>query len=337
MKNPNGYGSVVKLSGNRRNPYCARKTVGWNDKGYPNYKVIGYYPTRQEAMISLAEYNRNPYDIDLSKITMKELFERWSKRDFPKMAKSTASSHKSAFKHAAFLHDIPYKKIKAYQMQEVIDGCGYGYATQGAIKNLFGQLDRYALELDIISKCNSYLIHAAPIPPSSKVPFTEEEINAVWEVANEPYADTILMLLYTGFRISELLSLETAKINLEENYFQGGTKTKAGKDRIVPIHHRILDMVKARMQENNKYLITWNDKKITSAQYYTIWKSFMTKLGMKHTPHECRHTFRTRLDSAGANKVCIDLMMGHKSKEVGERIYTHKSIQELARALELVT
>ena len=37
MKNPNGYGSVVKLSGNRRKPFCARKTSGWNEKGHPIY------------------------------------------------------------------------------------------------------------------------------------------------------------------------------------------------------------------------------------------------------------------------------------------------------------
>ena len=62
----------------------------------------------------------------------------------------------------------------------------------------------------------------------------------------------------------------------------------------------------------------------------------MKQLGIDKTPHECRHTFRSRLDSAGANKVCIDLMMGHKSKEVGERIYTHKTIQELKDAMEMI-
>ena len=64
MKNPNGYGSVVKLSGNRRKPFTARKTTGWNDKGHPIYLTIGYYATRQEGLIALAEYNRNPYDIE---------------------------------------------------------------------------------------------------------------------------------------------------------------------------------------------------------------------------------------------------------------------------------
>ena len=88
MKNPNGYGSVVRLSGNRRKPWCARKTTGWTEKGYPIYKSIGYFTDREEAMIALAQYNRNPYDIDLSKITLKELFEKWSARDFPKMKKS---------------------------------------------------------------------------------------------------------------------------------------------------------------------------------------------------------------------------------------------------------
>ena len=92
MKNPNGYGSVVKLSGNRRKLWCARKTMGWNDKGHPIYKAIGYYAEREDAMIALAQYNRNPYDIDLSKITLKELFEKWSARDFPKMKKSTEYS-----------------------------------------------------------------------------------------------------------------------------------------------------------------------------------------------------------------------------------------------------
>jgi integrase len=75
---------------------------------------------------------------------------------------------------------------------------------------------------------------------------------------------------------------------------------------------------------------------MSNTKYYEFWNTIMEQLGMEHTPHECRHTFRSRLDSAGANKVCIDLMMGHKSKEVGERIYTHKTIEELKEAIELI-
>ena len=48
MKNPNGFGSIVKLSGNRRKPYAVRKTIGWNEKGHPIYMMIGYYADRQQ-------------------------------------------------------------------------------------------------------------------------------------------------------------------------------------------------------------------------------------------------------------------------------------------------
>lgn len=337
MKHPNGYGSVVKLSGKRRRPYCARKTKELDERGYPVYLIIGYYKTREEGLMALAEFNRNPYDVDLAKITMQEIFDRWSVRDFPKMSESSAGSHRAAMKHCAPLHAMAYKSIKAYQMQQIIDECGFGYSTQGSIKNLFGKLDLYAMELDIITKKNSELIHAAPIPPTSKIPFTKDEIELVWKHQEEDFVDTILILIYSGFRINELLNIETENVNLDERWFKGGLKTKAGKDRIVPIHSLIFDFVKKRVEEGNKYLLSLNGKKLNQTQYYTFWKAFMEFHGMNHTPHECRHTFRSLLDSAGANKKCIDMMMGHTSKEVGERVYTHKTLKELAEALALVT
>lgn len=63
----------------------------------------------------------------------------------------------------------------------------------------------------------------------------------------------------------------------------------------------------------------------------------MKRLGMNHVPHECRHTFETRLDAAGGNRRCIDLLMGHTSKDVGNRIYNHKTLSELQSTIELLT
>ena len=67
MRLPNGYGGVVKLSGNRRRPYAARITTGWhiNDitgKRIQNYQILGYAPTRSEALQILARYNNYPID-----------------------------------------------------------------------------------------------------------------------------------------------------------------------------------------------------------------------------------------------------------------------------------
>ena len=73
MRNPNGYGSVVKLSGNRRRPFVVRKTTGWDKRGYPIYDIIGYTETREDGMIMLAQYNKDPWDVDKSRLTLDQL------------------------------------------------------------------------------------------------------------------------------------------------------------------------------------------------------------------------------------------------------------------------
>lgn len=337
MKHPNGYGTVAKLSGNRRNPYVVRKTKGWDDRGYPIYETIGYCPTREAGLILLAQYNNDPWDVDKEKTTFEELFKLWEEKKMPKLGKSNQLSLKSAYKHCSKLFKMKYKAIRAYNMQECVDNCGKGYSTQAAIKNLFGHLDDFALELDVIKTRYSELVTSAPIPETSKTPFTDEEITALWNISGEPWVDSVLTFLYTGFRISELLDIQTANVDLEIGTIKGGTKTKAGKDRIVPIHSLILPFITARVNQGGEYLFMHNGKKLSSSQYYIFWNEVMKKINADHTPHECRHTFRSRLDSAGANKRCIDLIMGHKSRDVGERVYTHKTVQELKDAIELIT
>ena len=337
MKNPNGYGSVVRLSGNRRKPFTVRKTTGWNDKGQPIYLVIGYYATREEGMIALAEYNRNPYDIDKQKLTLKELYDKWSETILPKLGKSLQGGLKSAYKHIRKLEELKYRDIRSFQMQDTIDNCGHGYSTQATIKNLWGYLDRFAMEMDVISKMFSQLTTSAPVAESHKTPFSEAEIQTLWNHAEEPYVDTILIMLYSGWRIIEFVTLETSNVDMTNQTMKGGVKTRNGKERIVPIHPKVLKFIEQRFNPTSKYLILDEEgKPLEEGKFREIFKSTLSRYGINHLPHETRHTFRTRLDSVGANKKCIDLMMGHKSKDVGERVYTHKTLEELKTAIELL-
>ena len=75
---------------------------------------------------------------------------------------------------------------------------------------------------------------------------------------------------------------------------------------------------------------------ITKDQYYKFWNEVMQEIDAEHTPHEARHTFETNLDNAGGNKKCIDLLMGHKSKDVGNRVYNHKTLDQLRTTIELL-
>ena len=352
MRNPNGYGSVVKLSGNRNKPFWVRKTNGFNEKGHPIYKTIGYAKTREEGNILLAQYNHNPWDVDKVKITLAELFELWKEKKMIKLkSKSSQNGLKSAYKHCEKYADMKYREIKAYHMQDTIDHCGKGYATQGAIKNLWGHLDKLAMEMDIITKTYSSLLTSESIPETSRDRFSDDQISEIWKLYRSIEAgedqgnprlpvelvDTILIFIYSGFRITELLEMKTENIDLEEGTFKGGIKTKSGKDRIVPIHSLIRPMVERRVNEGNEYFISRKGKKMTASYYREKWMFMMSHLKMEKTIHETRHTFESLLDSAGANRRCIDLMMGHKSKDTGNRVYNHKTLQELKDNIELVT
>ena len=331
MKNPNGYGTVTKLSGNRRKPWIIKE--GSSGKQKP----IGYAATREEALMLLAQYNKSPWDIETDKITLQELYDLWLEKRAVKLGTSNRSSLKSAYKHCSNLSKLRYNQIKSYQMQDTIDSCGCGYSTQGAIKNLWGHLDRFAMELDIVQKCCSELLTSDPIPETTKEIFTDEEVERLWENQSFPWADSVLFFLYTGFRISEMIDLKVANIDLQAQTMIGGTKTAAGKNRLIPIHSKISSIVQKRFEQSKSgYLFEYEGKHLNQTQYREFWAVIMEALKMDHTPHECCHTFRSRLDSAGANKVCIDRLMGHKSKGTGERVYTHKNIEELRLNIELI-
>lgn len=336
MRLPNGYGSVAKLTGNRRRPYIVKKTVGWKNQ-QPVYSIIGYTATREEGLQLLAQYNNDPWDVDRVKITLQGLYDLWLEKKAPKLGKSNQEALRAAFNHCKPLSDKSYRDIKAFQMQEVIDNCGRGYATQAAIKNLWNHLDKFALELDVITRCYSDLLTSAATPPTSRVPFTDAEVNLLWEHQTEPWVDTVLIFLYSGWRISELLALTPADVDLQAGTMKGGTKTKAGKGRIVPIHSRIRPLVEARLANGGPRLICYDGRPVPVTTYRLFWREVMKRLGMKHVPHECRHTFETRLDRAGANRKCIDMLMGHVSPDTGNRVYNHKTIEELTATVELIT
>lgn len=329
MRNPNGYGSVIKLSGNRRKPYIARVTVGWKDNGQPIYHILDSFSSRADAMICLAEYNDAQYSVDYRHFTMAELFDKMQELEYPRLSASLRLSLNAAYKHCKNLHNIKYRTIKKHMMQRCIDQCERAAQTKGNIKNLFSHLDALALELDIINRgYSSLLVVPAPAPKEKSV-FTDEEVKRLWDRRDMLGAEIAIVLLHTGLRKTELLTLKQEDVNLNDGTITGGIKSAAGKNRVIPIHHQIDPIIRARMDGGE--LLYPISKTVFEARFAEAMN------GMSHTSHECRHTFRSKLDSAGANKVSIDRIMGHKSGDVGERVYTHKSIEELKKTVEMLS
>lgn len=220
-RNPNGYGCVTKLKGHRSRPWVAKVTI-YDEEGHAKQSPIGYAESEEKANILLAEYNNNPWDIDREKVTLVVLYQRWSEIKLPRLGKSNQQSLRSAFKHCSKYYGVKYRSMKSYQMQDCIDNCGCAYSTQWAIKNLFGHLDRFAFEIDLIDKMYSQITTAPPIPETTREPFTQEQIDALWKIKNDPWVNTVLIYIYTGFRLQELLGMKTEQVNSKEWYFEGG-------------------------------------------------------------------------------------------------------------------
>ena len=72
-RRPNGSGTIVKLSGRRKNPYQVRVNTRLDDRGYPTYDVLDNFPDLVSANIALAEYNRDPFDPANRKKTFSEI------------------------------------------------------------------------------------------------------------------------------------------------------------------------------------------------------------------------------------------------------------------------
>ena len=77
-----------------------------------------------------------------------------------------------------------------------------------------------------------------------RVPFSHQELLSLWCVLEFPFADMVLIGIYSGWRPQELAVLKIADIDFENMTFIGGLKTDAGKNRTVPIHPQIMDLVR---------------------------------------------------------------------------------------------
>ena len=336
-RNPNGYGCVTKLKGNRSRPWVVKVTI-YDHEGNARQQNVGYAADEASARQMLAAYNNNPWDAKRETITLVEVYNQWKELKLSKMEKGSQRVLRSAFKYCSKYYGVKYRALKTYQMQDTIDSCGHGYSTQRQIKAMWGHLDRFAFEMDIIDKMYSQLTTTDPITESGRTPFTQEQIDKLWKLeanAPDPWVESVLIYIYTGFRLNEILQLPMERVNFQEWYITAGIKTASGKNRIVPIHDRIKPFITAR--KNDAYLISLNGKKIYKSQYYAYWHEVMKEIGAEgKTPHEARHTFETLLDNANGNRKCIDLLMGHKSQDTGNRVYNHKTIQQLRDTIALL-
>lgn len=330
---PKGFGSVYKLSGPRRKPYAAR--VLQTKEGKKTYKYLGFYATRKEALSALMEYNKNPYDLDLSNITIAELWEELKKRKETTITKGSMSAYNGAYGHLKPIWHTPIKDLKTFHLQQLIDSINRKWQTKDRVKILLHQLYDIAIEYDIINRnYASYVKTGERTKSTMHKPFTVLEIRKLWEFAKtDEFAEIPLILCYTGLRPMELLEIRKENVHIAESYMIGGKKTKAGKNRIIPIHNSIKPIIERRLDHSKEYLIERRGKPMNYGKLRYFWVKLMEKEGLNHLSHDCRHTFITMATKRHMQPLILKRIVGHASQDITEGVYTHTAISELVQAV----
>lgn len=343
MRLPNGYGSVYKLSGNRRRPWIARVTVGWSPEGKQLYYTVGYFRTRADALEALAEYHQNPIG-EARDTTLGQIYDRWYESKKDKISPSQMSAYTAMWKRLKVLEKEPVRHIRKSHLQEVIDNIekeGLSRSSLEKAKTLAGMLFQIAVDDEIIKNNPARGIELPPARKPKRPTFTDMEIRKVEALAHEGdiWAGTIMMLLYTGMRIGELVALTRFSVDINEWLITGGIKTDAGRDRVVPVHPKIRPFVRYWHDTRGPRLVHRDGKPI-STDYYRkhIFYPTLQRAGIERhiTPHATRHTFATLLDRAKVNTKHIQELIGHSDYAITANIYTHPRIDELRKAIESI-
>ncbi len=337
MRNPNGYGSIYKMKGKRRKPYRVVKGIK-GENGKIKRTTIGYTGTKKEALDLLAKYNNSPYDLNKNKITLIEVYEQWSKEHFNKISEITKINYISNFKKLEPLYNKNFKDITLMELQDLFNNLDISSSSKGILRGVLKLLYMYSIKYEILTKDLSQFIE---IGKKEKVverkPFTAEEIQILWDNSNQTIIKTILILIYTGLRITEFLNIKIKDIDFDNRILRAGIKTKSGKNRIIPLNYKIIPLIKDLYRDYNTYLLTnKKNKKFIYATYGIYFRKILKDLKIKHKIHDTRHTFATLLNNAEANKTSIKNIMGHSDYKTTEMIYTHKNIEELKKAVDLL-
>lgn len=374
-KLPNSFGSIRYLGKGRRNCYAVHPpatidatgkairppAICYVDdylKGFAvltAYKAGTYKPgmekeleiaptTDADALISriLSDYNtfkgteeKHP---ETHKLTFSEVYEQfyaWKFPDGTKASYSSMESYKTAYSNCKTLRNRTFEDLKAPDLQDVIDKCALKKQSKAIILTLFKQMYKYAIYSEIVSENKALYVKVnANDDTEHGTPFSDEELQILWNNTDDPEVQLILIMCYSGWRIGEVLKLTT---NLEERYFQGGIKTAAGKDRIVPIHPAIYEFVKNKVLTQNGKLCIYSQTQHRNALFYPTLERLKITGNPKHTPHDCRHTFSTLCEKYGVRENDRKRMLGHSfGNDVTNAVYGHRTLEELRAEIEKI-
>lgn len=334
-KRPNGAGSVYKLTDKRRTrPWVVAKSG----------KIMGYYATKTAAVEALGKLAGKPVG-DAIDLTMGEIHTLWMARHYKDLTPKGRETYDNAWKKLQPLEGRKMRALRTHDVQAIINAQvadGRARSTVDKVRMLYSQLCQYAMERDIIDRNYADFLELPRQGAVIRDVFTEEEIlclKADADAGNET-SMIIMILIYAGYRINELLQMPRDQVDLALGVMYGGNKTEAGYTKVVPINAAIRPYVEYFMgKSTGPRLLSGYDGNLTDHNFRrrdfvpTLRRLGITREGRDLHPHCTRYTFATRAVSAGVDKDAIKRMIGHADFETTDRYYVQTVIEDLKREM----
>lgn len=317
-KRPNGTGTVYKLSGNRSKPWVAAKSK----------VILGYYPTKREAMDALSRAVDTPVS-SKANYTYAQVYDEWIKEYERKVDASTFKNVQGWYKMAPDLLGKKFRDLRTADFQEALDKAGETRkrSTIGHLASLWSMLYTYAEREGIASRNYAQYIVLPEDDSKHHEPFTVDEIERLIKNDSDD-ARIVLMLIYTGMRVGELFKVKSSDWNGE--YIVGGEKTKAGKNRVIPVPTVARKYFDYFASMGNEMLMPMALNNFRCYRYNRLMKI----VGIEGKPsHSCRATFAT-ITSKTMSQVDLQRVLGHKSYETTSKYYINRQIDELVDAVD---
>lgn len=331
-KRANGSGTVIRKPGNRSKPWEAQKSGIY----------IGAYATKYEAEQALLRLT----DLRVSEtlnLTFEQVYEKWLPVHSRTLTESGIRGYKFAFSKCEPLHSKVFRRLRTSDFQQVIleaESKGFSKSSCGKIMQLFGQLSKWAIQEEICHTNYAQFVVVTAQQKSTKEPFTAAQMTAILG-SPDPAAQIAAILLATGCRPNELFAATTAEA--QETYFVSGSKTEAGKNRIIPVAAFGLpayQSLRAAAIENGceKLIGAYSGNKNYGKFYRCDWQTLMKSLCIeKMTPYNCRHTFVTLAVQSGVKPEILQKIIGHADYSTTVGVYTHLQKNEILQEAAKLT
>lgn len=297
--------------------------------------------TKGEAVMALPELRAAPVRRDL---TLRQLIDQWLPTH--DAGKATLQCYRAALR---YFEPCAWTRLSALtidDLQECVDECGHGRRTQENMRTALGLAYKFGIPRHLIPEDLNLaqFLRVGGEAAAKRDSFSELQI-ARLRAAGREDCDTVLCMIYLGFRPSEFLALTADSYDAEHECFIGGAKTEAGTDRIVTVSPKILPIIQRRVAEggficHDENGRKWPLKAFTERVFYPalhaagIENPITAAAGglprHKFTPHSCRHTFATLMKrAAGSDKDKLALI-GH-ANDAQLRDYQDVAYEDLRR------